>query len=401
MRVLMFGWEFPPYNSGGLGTACQGLCDGLLKEGAEIIFVLPRRFDIEYPGLSFLFAGTERFRLETLDSPLYPYLDVESYEALGLKRGYGNGLIEEVLRYGKLARAIAKGETFDVIHAHDWLSFPAGIAAKEESGKPLIVHMHATEFDRTGGPGGINPTVYQIEKKGLEKADAVVAVSGFTKNILTKEYGITPQKIDVIHNATNSAPSETNLCLPLVHLKEEGKKVVLFVGRLTLQKGPDYFLRAARRVLDIEPKTIFVIAGAGDMEGQVIRDTATLGLGEHVFFTGFARGEELAGLYQLADLFVLSSVSEPFGITPLEALSHGTPVIVSKQSGVSEVLSHALKVDFWDTEEMANQIVSVLRNKALSTQLSKEGKKEVDKISWQDAAKKCLDVYGRFINHLE
>lgn len=401
MRVLMFGWEFPPYNSGGLGTACQGLCDGLIKEGAEIIFVLPRRFEIEYPGLSFLFAGTDRFRLHTLDSPLYPYLDVESYEALGLKGGYGNGLIEEVLRYGKLARAIAKSEHFDVIHAHDWLSFPAGIAAKEESGKPLIVHVHATEFDRTGGPDGINPTVYQIEKKGLEKADAIVAVSGFTKNILTKEYGITPLKIDVVHNATDSASSDGNLCLPLAHLKEEGKKVVLFVGRLTLQKGPDYFLRAARRVLDIEPKTVFVIAGAGDMEGQVIRDTATLGLGEHVFFTGFARGEELAGLYQLADVFVLSSVSEPFGITPLEALSHGTPVIVSKQSGVSEVLSHALKVDFWDTEEMANQIVSVLRNRALSAQLSKEGKKEVDNISWQDAAKKCLDLYGRFINHLE
>jgi glycosyltransferase involved in cell wall biosynthesis len=401
MRVLMFGWEFPPYNSGGLGTACQGLCDGLIKEGAEIIFVLPRRLDIQYPGLSFLFAGTDRFRLHTIDSPLYPYLDAKDYEALGLTGGYGNGLIEEVLRYGTLARTIAKNEHFDVIHAHDWLSFPAGIAAQEVSGKPLIVHVHATEFDRTGGPQGINPTVYQIEKRGLEKANAVVAVSGFTKNILEKEYGTPSLKINVVHNATEAVPPSSNLCLPLAHLKEEGKKVVLFVGRLTLQKGPDYFLRAARRVLDIEPKTIFVIAGSGDMEGQVIRDTATLGLGDHVFFTGFARGEELAGLYELADLFVLSSVSEPFGITPLEALSHGTPVIVSKQSGVSEVLSHALKVDFWDTEEMANQIISILRNNALSSQLSKEGKKEVAGISWQDAAKKCLDLYGRFINHLE
>lgn len=396
----MFGWEFPPHNSGGLGTACLGLCQGLLAEGAEVTFVMPRRIEAEYPGLSFLFADNGDYKSILVPSALSPYLDSGAYSALGLPFGlYAPGLLEEVLRYGLLAKEIAEKESFDVIHAHDWLSFPAGLAAKEASGKPLIVHVHATEFDRTGGPEGINKSVYAIEREGMHRADKVVAVSGFTKDIVVSRYGVSADKVTVVHNAT--LPLSVPLSLPLSEEKKKGKKIVLFVGRLTLQKGPDYFLRAAKLTLEHEPNTLFVIAGAGDMEGQVIRDTARLGLGGKVLFAGFARGEELAGLYKTADLFVLPSVSEPFGITPLESLSAGTPVIVSKQSGVAEVLTHALKVDFWDVEEMANQIVALLRNPSLASQLGSLGKEETEKLSWRDSAKKCLDLYRSFKDHLE
>jgi glycosyltransferase involved in cell wall biosynthesis len=400
LRVLMFGWEFPPYNSGGLGTACEGLCSGLLAEGAEVTFVMPHRTDVSFPGLSFLFADTDAYRQVLIPSPLSPYLDSSSYLALGLPFGlYAPGLLEEVLRYGMLARELAKNESFDVIHAHDWLSFPAGLAAKEVSGKPLIVHVHATEFDRTGGPEGINKTVYAIEREGMHRADKVVTVSGFTKDMVVSRYGVSADKVTVVHNATSPLPPPVSL--PLMEEKAKGKKIVLFVGRLTLQKGPDYFLRAAKLVLEHEPNTLFVIAGSGDMEGQVVRDTARLGLGGQVLFAGFARGAELSSLYQAADLFVLPSVSEPFGITPLESLSAGTPVIVSKQSGVAEVLTHALKVDFWDVDEMANQIVALLRNPSLSNQLSSMGQGEAVKLSWRDSAKKCLVLYQSFKNHLE
>lgn len=396
----MFGWEFPPYNSGGLGTACEGLCKGLLAEGAEVTFVMPRRADVSYPGISFLFTDSPQYKQVFVSSSLSPYLDSASYASLGLPPGlYAPGLLEEVLRYGQMAREIAESESFDVIHAHDWLSFPAGLAAQEVSGKPLIAHVHATEFDRTGGPNGVNQAVYAIEREGMHRASGVVAVSGFTKDIVVSRYGVPAEKVTVVHNATSPLPPPAPL--PLAEEKAKGKKIVLFVGRLTLQKGPDYFLRAAKLVTEHEPNTLFVIAGSGDMEGQVIKETARLGLGGQVLFAGFARGAELAALYKTADLFVLSSVSEPFGITPLESLSQGTPVIVSKQSGVSEVLTHALKVDFWDVDEMANQIISLLRHDALANQLGSLGKEETDKLSWRDSAKKCLDLYRSFRDHLE
>ncbi len=391
LRVLMFGWEFPPHNSGGLGTACQGLTRALAELGTELIFVLPKALTIDAPWQKTVFADGG-FEVRAINSPLTPYLTAAGYRR---RRGgdsiYGENLIDEVRRYAAAAAAIAAAESFDVIHAHDWLSFLAGLAAKEVSGKPLIVHVHATEFDRTGG-NGINQEVYAIERQGMQEADQVVTVSQFTKNIVVKHYGVSPDKVKVVHNGIDFV-AKPRLAHRLSSLKRAGERVVLFVGRITLQKGPDYFLQAAKRVLELEPKVTFVMAGSGDMEEQVIEQAATLGLGQHFIFAGFLRGVELDALYQAADLFVMPSVSEPFGLTPLESLVNGTPVILSHQSGVSEVVTHALKVDFWDTEEIANQIIAVLRHPPLQRTLANYGEQNARGITWRTAAEKCVALY--------
>ncbi len=396
VRILMFGWEFPPHNSGGLGTACFGLTRALSRE-AKITFVLPKRVDAGADWLKMCFADLPEVDPLAVTANLYPYITSAGYalDREGLPSVYGFNLIDEVRRYGAYARVLAKKRSFDVIHAHDWLSFPAGLAAKRVSGKPLVVHVHATEFDRTGGTG-VNQEVYQIEKEGMHFADAIIAVSQWTKNLIVKHYGVAPEKVTVVHNGIDASDYRP---LPdrLMALKQAGEKIVLFVGRITLQKGPDYFVRAAKRVLELEPKTYFIIAGSGDMEGQTLREAAALGIADRVIFTGFVRGPELDALYQSADLYVLPSVSEPFGITPLESLVNGTPVIVSYQSGVAEVLRHALKVDFWDTDELANQIIAVLRHPVLYQTLKQYGGEEVKKITWTAAAQKCLDLYHRLL----
>lgn len=389
----MFGWEFPPHNSGGLGTACFGLTRSLARARAGITFVLPKRVNAGADWLKMCFADLPDVAGHGITANLYPYITSESYarERRGLPPVYGLNLIDEVRRYGFLAGEIAATESFDIIHAHDWLSFPAGVAAKKVSGKPLVVHVHATEFDRTGG-AGVNQDVYHIEREGMHFADAIVAVSQWTKNLIVRHYGISPKKVTVVHNgidATDYRPLPDRLAA----LKRAGEKIVLFVGRITLQKGPDYFIRAAKRVLELEPKVYFIIAGSGDMESQVLREAAALGIADRVIFTGFVRGAELDALYQSADLYVLPSVSEPFGITPLESLVNGTPVIISYQSGVAEVLRHALKVDFWDTEELANQIITVLRHPSLHRTLKQYGGEEVRQVTWTAAAEKCLGLY--------
>ena len=395
LSVLMFGWEFPPHNSGGLGTACEGLTRALDARGARVIFVLPKRVGVKADFVRFRFADLERVKFRTVPGLLYPYLTSEAYvrerAAAGAGAIYGAGLLDEVWAYAARARAIAATEKFDIIHAHDWLAFPAGLAAKAMSGKPLIVHVHATEFDRTGG-NGVNQEVYAIEQAGLRGADAIYAVSQWTKNILIERYGVVPEKIRVVHNgvAENSPAALPGV---LTEVKQAGFKIVLFVGRITLQKGPDCFVQLAKRVLAEAPKTYFVMAGSGDMEGQVMRAVATFGLSDRFIFPGFLRGEELARLYRAADVYVLPSVSEPFGITPLEALQHGAPVIVSKQSGVAEVLRHALKVDFWDIEEMSNQLLAVLRYPALGETLAENGRREAAGVTWDLAAAKCLAGY--------
>ena len=397
VRILMFGWEFPPHNSGGLGTACFGLTRALAHEDVEITFVLPKRVEAGANWLRMCFADLPEVVARSVTANLYPYITSESYtrERRGLPSIYGLDLIGEVRRYGILAGEIATQESFDIIHAHDWLSFPAGLAAKKVSGKPLVVHVHATEFDRTGGTG-VNQEVYKIEKEGMNQADAVVTVSQWTKNMIVRHYGILAEKVTVVHNGIEAGDYRP---LPdrLIKLKQAGEKIVLFVGRITLQKGPDYFVRAAKRVLEIEPKVYFIIAGSGDMEGQVLRQAATLEIANRVIFVGFVRGAELDALYQSADLYVLPSVSEPFGITPLESLVNGTPVIISHQSGVSEVLRHALKVNFWDTDELANQIVTVLRHPSLHKTLQQYGGAEARKVTWTAAAQKCLAVYHRLL----
>lgn len=392
-RVLVFGWEYPPFNSGGLGTACEGLARALVAEGAEVIFVLPRRVAVVAPpGVRFVFAD-----LPEVSAGKGAYLSEGEFGRL-----YGGSLAEQVRLYAIKARQIAIHEQFDIIHAHDWLAFGAGIEAKRVSGKPLVVHVHATEFDRTGG-GGVNQTVYELERQGMALADAVITVSGFTKEIVSQRYGVESEKIVVVHNGIDADAPEhdeppSDLVKQLKNLKKGGRKIVLFLGRITIQKGPDYFLRAAQKVLRAYPKAMFIVAGTGDMEHQSIRQAAEMGIADKVLFAGFARGKELTALYRSADLYVMPSVSEPFGITPLEALVQGTPVLISKQSGVSEVLKHALKADFWDVDDIADKIVSVLRHTSLHAVLRENGAKEARSTTWKRAAEKCIGVYKKVLN---
>lgn len=403
VRVLMFGWEFPPHNSGGLGVACYGLSKALARGGSKVTFVLPKRLGkVESPFARIIFSDVETPEIvfHQVPSLLSPYANPESYRKQRVHIDddfYGDTLFEEVRRYAIRARKIARKEQFDVIHAHDWLSFLAGMEAKKISGKPLVVHVHATEFDRTGG-GTVNQFVYDIEKEGMQSADRVIAVSGYTKDIIVKRYGIPEDKVEVVHNGIDIdeyLSQDVGKENRINKLKESGNKIVLFVGRITIQKGPDYFIAAAKKVLQYYPKVTFIICGSGDMEGQIMNQAAFLGISDKVLFAGFLRNDELVQAYKAADLYVMPSISEPFGITPLEAIASGTPVIISRQSGVSEVLKHALKVDFWDIDEMTNKIVCVLTHESLKSCLSENGFKEIIKHTWKQAAEKCMMIYKK------
>jgi glycosyltransferase involved in cell wall biosynthesis len=389
----MFGWEFPPHNSGGLGTACFGLTRALSRD-ADVVFVLPKKSVVNDEYVKMVFANQNSIDLKYVDTILKAYVTEQQYfdeRHTHTDEVYGLSLMEEVKRYARKAGAIARKANCDVIHAHDWLAYLAGMEAKKATGKPLVVHVHATEFDRTGG-NGVNQQVYDIERAGMNAADAIIAVSQWTKNIIVNHYGISPDKITVVHNGIDvddikPIPSRVQA------LKDAGNKIVLFVGRITMQKGPDYFIRAAKRVLEFRPNTIFLVSGSGDMERQMIRQAASEGISDKVFFVGFLRGEELNSIYQSADLYLMPSISEPFGITPLEALANGTPVLISRQSGVAEVLNHALKTDFWDIDDTADKIISTLDHPCLQENLKVNGAKELDKNTWVIAARKCLDVY--------
>lgn len=394
MRILMFGWEFPPFNSGGLGTACLGLTRALSRSGHEITFVLPKQLDLKVDYMDVLFADVPRLRVKAVNSPLAGYLTDHRYRVLmgalppEIARLYGRDLYEETQRYAEKARAIAATVEHDVIHAHDWLSFPAGMAAKAVSGKPLVAHVHATEFDRTAD-GGVNQPVYESERAGMHAADAVVAVSHYTKEKVGRHYGIAPEKIHVVHNGVD--PRD----IPRLGASKlnDHYKIVLFLGRITVQKGPDWFLKAARLVLERDKNVLFVVAGAGDMERQVIMDAAGSGIADRVVFAGFRRGKDIDRLYQMADLYVMPSVSEPFGITALEAVQNGTPVIVSKQSGVREVLPQAIQVDFWDTRKMADEILRVLAHREDAKRLGEHQRAALPGITWDAAALKLASLY--------
>jgi glycosyltransferase involved in cell wall biosynthesis len=301
---------------------------------------------------------------------------------------YGATLFEEVARYALVASAVASSKDFDVIHAHDWLTYPAGIAAKKMSGKPLVVHIHATEFDRTGE--NVNTQIFDIEKKGMEEADMVISVSNLTRNICIERYGIDPDKIITVHNAVEPVDKSENEAIK----KNVKEKVVTFLGRITFQKGPEYFIEAARKVLDLDPNVRFVMAGTGDLQHKMIKRVAKLGMGTRFHFTGFLKGPEVDKLLALTDVFVMPSVSEPFGIVPLEAMRSNVPVVISKQSGVSEILKHAMKVDFWDINAMADAIYGLLNYNALPQMFIHYGKSEVDNLKWEHAAKKIKDVYN-------
>jgi glycosyltransferase involved in cell wall biosynthesis len=396
VRVLMFSWEFPPYNSGGLGIACQGLTRALSKEGADLVFVLPKKLDINEDYMKIVYCDQSKKTEYFVNSPLKPYLNCNSYVNSSFssnKNIYGLNLIDEVIRYGEIAQEIAKNETFDIIHAHDWLSMKAGIAAKKVSKKPLIVHIHATEFDRTGG--NYNPLVYEIEKEGLNAADIIITVSQFTKNKVIENYGINPEKIRVVHNGTELEEEKVNEISQL----SKNNKIVLFVGRITIQKGPDYFIDAAKKVLEKESDVLFIISGSGDMERQMIEKAASMGISDKVLFAGFLRGKDLERVFKLADVFVMPSISEPFGLVPIESMNYGTPAIISKQSGVSEVITHCLKVDFWDINEMASKILAVLHYPPLKQTLSENGRREAKIITWQKPAQKCITIYKELINN--
>lgn len=427
IRVFMLGWEFPPFISGGLGTACYGLTRAMDQLGAKVTFVLPKLVDSSYvthvklltPSSWAAAGGTalsedelKNVAFRTIASPLQAYATPESYderieESLRLRRemaargqgggglgqaaDYGGDLFKEIRRYATMAMELAKSEDFDVVHAHDWMTYPAGVAVAAMSGKPLVVHVHSTEFDRSGEH--VNQVVYDIEREGMERAAKVITVSQFTRGIVISRYGISPEKVEVVYNGVERngqwTVGETSI--------RRDEKLVLFLGRITMQKGPEYFLYAARKVLEVMDNVKFVMAGSGDLMYRSVELAAQLGIGQKVLFTGFLRGDDVGKIYKMADLYVMPSVSEPFGIAPLEALDNDVPVIISKQSGVSEVLKHALKVDFWDVNEMANKIVAVLRYPPLQMTLRNHGNFEVRKLRWKDAARRCVEVYEELL----
>jgi glycogen(starch) synthase len=423
MRVFMLGWEFPPYISGGLGTACYGLTKALDKMGVEVTFVLPTMVQTQFAthvrmlgpktkgeGGVLRRSRLRRVKFKAINSALQPYSSDQEYQQrieetlnrlrlsgvkssqfTGGKLDYSGDMYQEVQRYAKLAVELAAEEDFDVVHAHDWMTYPAGVAVARATGRPLIVHVHSTEFDRSGEH--VNQMIYDIERMGMHAADKIIAVSYLTRNIIISRYGVSGSKVEVVYNGVERNGNGSNNGNGNGTGIKRDEKVVLFLGRITMQKGPDYFLRAAKKVLERMDKVKFVMAGTGDLMHRSVEMAAELGIGSKVLFTGFLRGEDVNKIYKMADLYVMPSVSEPFGIAPLEALDNDVPIIISKTSGVSEVLHHALKVDFWDVDEIANKIVAVLKYPTLGLMLRSHGNYEVRKLRWQDTAQKCVRIY--------
>lgn len=484
MRVLMLGWEFPPFIAGGLGVACYGLTRSLDSLGHQITFVLPKPVDRSesshvrllspqamaakqagaaasgaaasgvraaldsdaravsgesisglashgfrhavFRGVPAAFASpypghdqsdkSTRVDVDEIAAAVAPEVtpkteDAEAQSAArqisellaaispvanggSLQNGngaYGFDLVGDSERYARLVVSLTRHDEFDVIHAHDWLTFPAGVMLSRISGKPLLVHVHSTEFDRAGN--NVNQRVYEIERLGMHAADRVLAVSQLTKSICERRYGVPADKVDVVYNGIER---ETQQPVSGSEI-QKGDKIVLFLGRITMQKGPEYFIAAAKRVLEKVKDVKFVIAGSGDMALRMVELAANMGIGHKVLFTGFLRGKDVERIYQMADCYVMPSVSEPFGLAALEAISHDVPVIVSKTSGVSEVLTHVLKVDFWDIDEMANKIIAVLRHPPLGATLREHGSFELQRLTWGGAAERCVAAYGAAI----
>lgn len=405
MKILTFGWDYPPSRNGGLGVACFGLTRELLNTGVEVIFVLPKKQAVTGSG-RFIFANLEeKVSVHEIESSLQPYRSsgslVESvvgYDQVGNPYFASRTILEEVNNFATEAAKIATSEDFDVIHAHDWTSYLAGLQAKKISGKPLILHVHATSFDQAASDN-VDPSIYAIEKAAFAAADKVVTVSQFTKDLIVEKHFVAADKVAVIHNGCDTEVPQAHEPT-LKELKTAGKKIILYHGRITIQKGVDYFVRAAKIVVDNDPNAVFVISGWGDMTNQIIEQVGKLGLSGHVIFAGSLWEEERDRMYQTADLVVMPSVSEPFGLVPLESIQHGTPALISKQSGVAEVLTHVLKVDFWDIEEMANQILATLRYPVLHKQLRQQSRLELAKLSWHEAAQKIYQLYRSLLNFI-
>jgi len=429
MRVLMFGWEFPPHISGGLGTASFGLTKGMATlDDLEVIFVVPKAWGDEDQTMVRLvganqvpvahkqvfYKGFKRpiERIE-VSSKIVPYTDPEDFWKLvksevssynfyvktnnkgkvDFSGRYDTNLMDEIYKYSVVASVIADENEFDIIHAHDWLAYPAGIAAMEVSGKSLVIHVHATDFDRSGG--SVNPDVYRIEKNGMDAASKIITVSNLTRDIVINKYNINPDKVETVYNAVEPVKLSDGCIIK----KGFDEKVVTFLGRITMQKGPEYFIEAANKVLQVMDNVRFVMAGSGDMMERMMRRAAALKITDRFHFTGFLKGADVFTMLDLSDVYIMPSVSEPFGISPLEAMQSNVPVIISKQSGVSEILTHAVKTDFWDIDAMADAIYGILNYPALSNMFIKNGKEEVIRLKWDNSARHVRDIYYRVIDN--
>jgi glycosyltransferase involved in cell wall biosynthesis len=431
MKVLMFGWEFPPHISGGLGTACYGLTKGLAEfDDVNVIFVVPKAYgdedqssmkllganDIPVTRKEIQFSDVQsKIDYYEVESAMIPYVDPEEFWRLSSQTvsektrfvetnsegkinfsgKYGQNLLQEIYNYSIVAEVIARDNEFDVIHAHDWLAYPAGIAAKRVSGKPLVIHVHATDFDRSGG--SVNPQVYAIEKEGMDAADQIITVSNLTRSIVIEKYNIDPAKVTTVYNAVEPLSQEEKIKLK----KGVDEKIVTFLGRITMQKGPEYFVEAANLVLKRVKNVRFVMAGSGDMMNAMVKRAAELKISDRFHFTGFLKGDDVFDMFRMSDVFVMPSVSEPFGIVPLEAMQTNVPVIISHQSGVSEILKYAIKIDYWDTYAMADAIHGLIAYPALHDMFKTHGKAEVDNLLWKNSAKEVRDIYLKAIQNVK
>ncbi len=419
MKALMFGWEFPPHILGGLGTASYGLTRGMaLQPDMDITFVIPKPWgdedqsflkivgacntpivwrDVDYNyvknRLGEKMSPEEYYKLRDTIYADFSYRGVNDLGCIEFSGRYPDNLLEEINNYSIVAGVIARAESFDVIHAHDWLTYPAGIHAKQISGKPMVIHVHATDYDRSRG--NVNPEVYAIEKNGMDFADHIITVSNLTRNTVIEKYHQDPSKVTTVHNAVEPLSQD------IVSIQDKrGVKdnVVTFLGRITMQKGPEYFVEAAAKVLEKADNVRFVMAGSGDMMDQMIRLAASRNISDRFHFTGFMKGKQVYEVLKSSDVYVMPSVSEPFGISPLEAMQCGVPSIISKQSGCAEILDYAVKVDYWDIEAMADAIYGIITYPAMYQFLKEEGKREVDNIKWEYAGQKVRRIYDQVMN---
>lgn len=419
MKALMFGWEFPPHILGGLGTASYGLTQGICKQkDMEVTFVIPKPWGDEDKSFMRIIGMSQvpvvyrnveyeyvRQRIgHLMDPELYfhlrnhiyadfSYIRTDDLGCIEFSGVYPENLYEEINNCSIVAGVIARAEEFDIIHAHDWLTYPAGIHAKQVSGKPLVVHVHATDFDRSRG--NVNPQVYNIEKDGFDHADHILCVSNATRKTVIEKYNQDPQKVTAVHNAVT--PLDPSI-LAIPDKKGVKDKIITFLGRITMQKGPEFFVEAAHKVLQKCQNVRFIMAGNGDMMNQMIRLVAERGISDRFHFTGFMKGKEVYEVYKASDVYVMPSVSEPFGISPLEAMQCGVPCIISKQSGCAEILDYAIKVDYWDVDALADAMYALVTYPAMHQFLSEEGLKEVNNIKWEDVGLKIRSIYDRLLS---
>jgi glycosyltransferase involved in cell wall biosynthesis len=420
MKALMFGWEFPPHILGGLGTASYGLTRGMATQpDMDITFVIPKPWGDEDKSFLKIIGACivpivwKDVQYDYVKNRLGKYMDPQLYYDLRdhiyadfsyrfvndlgcmeFSGRYPDNLLEEINNYSIVAGVIARKEQFDIIHAHDWLTYPAGIHAKMVSSKPLVIHVHATDYDRSRG--NVNPDVYGIEKNGMDNADHIITVSNLTRQTVIEKYHQNPSKVTTVHNAVEPLSPDI---LAIPDKKGVKDKVITFLGRITMQKGPEYFVEAAAKVLAKAPEARFIMAGSGDMMDKMIRLAAKRDISDRFHFTGFMKGKQVYEVLKASDVYVMPSVSEPFGISPLEAMQCGIPSIISKQSGCAEILNYAVKVDYWDIEAMADAMYALISYPAMHQFLKEEGKKEVDNLKWEYAGQKIRRIYDQLIYH--